>query len=102
MHPANGGGFLPKRGGTFWLVVVAVGANIVAAISDGKIPPWNVVAAPGLIVMIVIYFMGTVNGAHLNPVVTLAFAVRRNFLWWRVSGYLIAQSSTSPRLRFLT
>lgn len=75
--------------GTFWLVAVAVGASIVAAVSDGKIPPWNVVAAPGLIVMIVIYFMGTVSGAHLNPVVTLAFAVRRNFPWWRVPGYLI-------------
>jgi aquaporin Z len=77
--------------GTFWLVAVAVGANIVAAISDGKMPPWTVVAAPGLIVMIVIYFMGTVSGAHLNPVVTLAFAVRRNFPWRRVPGYLIAQ-----------
>ena len=77
--------------GTFWLVAVAVGASIVESISDGKIPPWNVVAAPGLIVMIVIYFMGTVSGAHLNPVVTLAFAVRRNFPWRRVPGYLIAQ-----------
>jgi aquaporin Z len=41
--------------------------------------------------MAIIYFMGAVGGAHLNPVVTLAFAVRRNFPWSRVPGYVIAQ-----------
>jgi len=35
--------------------------------------------------------MGTVSGAHLNPAVTLAFAVRRNFPWTRVPGYIAAQ-----------
>ena len=49
------------------------------------------VAAPGLMVMAIIYFMGAVGGAHLNPAVTLAFAVRRNFPWNRVPGYIIAQ-----------
>jgi aquaporin Z len=50
-----------------------------------------IVVAPGLMVMAIIYFMGAVSGAHLNPAVTLAFAVRRNFPWHRVPGYLIAQ-----------
>jgi aquaporin Z len=49
------------------------------------------VAAPGMMVMAIIYFMGAVGGAHLNPAVTLAFAVRRNFPWNRVPGYIIAQ-----------
>jgi aquaporin Z len=49
------------------------------------------VVAPGLMVMGIIYFMGTVSGAHLNPAVTLAFALRRNFPWSRVPGYLAAQ-----------
>lgn len=49
------------------------------------------VAAPGLMVMAIIYFMGAVGGAHLNPAITLAFAVRRNFPWNRVPGYIIAQ-----------
>jgi aquaporin Z len=35
--------------------------------------------------------MGAVSGAHLNPAVTLAFALRRNFPWRRVPGYLAAQ-----------
>jgi aquaporin Z len=39
----------------------------------------------------VIYFMGTVSGAHLNPAVTMAFALRRNFPLARVPGYLVAQ-----------
>ena len=38
-----------------------------------------IVVAPGLMVMAIIYFMGTVSGAHLNPAVTLAFAARGNF-----------------------
>jgi aquaporin Z len=49
------------------------------------------VIAPGIMVMAIIYFMGAVGGAHLNPAVTVAFAVRRNFPWRRVPGYLGAQ-----------
>jgi aquaporin Z len=49
------------------------------------------VVAPGMMVMAVIYFMGAVGGAHLNPAVTLAFAARRNFPWGRVPGYIAAQ-----------
>jgi aquaporin Z len=77
--------------GTFLLVVVAAGAAVVGAQSGGAISLSMKVAAPGMMVMAIIYFMGTVSGAHLNPAVTLAFAVRRNFPWPRVPGYLAAQ-----------
>ena len=77
--------------GTFLLVMVATGANVVAAKSDGAVTLGMAVVAPGLMVMAIIYFMGTVSGAHLNPAVTLAFALRRNFPWRRVPGYIIAQ-----------
>jgi aquaporin Z len=77
--------------GTFLLVVVAAGAHVVAAQSNGKVTLDMIVVAPGLMVMAIIYFMGTVSGAHLNPAVTLAFALRRNFPWGRVPGYVIAQ-----------
>jgi aquaporin Z len=50
--------------------------------------------------MSVIYFMGTVSGAHFNPAVTLAFAVRRNFPWNRVPRYVLAQA-VAPRERRL-
>lgn len=77
--------------GTFLLVLVAAGAHMVAAISS-EVTPAAKVIAPGLMVMVIIYFMGNVSGAHLNPAVTFAFAVRRNFPWRRVPGYLVAQA----------
>ena len=77
--------------GTFLLVVVAAGAAVVGAQSGGAISLGMKVVAPGLMVMAIIYFMGAVSGAHLNPAVTLAFAVRRNFPWSRVLGYITAQ-----------
>jgi aquaporin Z len=77
--------------GTFLLVVVAAGAGVVGAQSDGAITLSMKVIAPGMMVMAIIYFMGAVGGAHLNPAVTLAFAARRNFPWRRVPGYIGAQ-----------
>jgi aquaporin Z len=77
--------------GTFLLGVVAAGAGVVGAHSGGQITLAIRVAAPRLMVMAIIYFMGAVGGAHLNPAVTLAFALRRNFPRGRVPGYIGAQ-----------
>jgi len=41
--------------------------------------------------MAVILFMGAVSGAHLNPVASIAFALRRDFPWKRVPGHMPAQ-----------
>jgi aquaporin Z len=77
--------------GTFLLVLVAAGGGVVGAMSKGQVSLGMAVVAPGLMVMAIIYFMGPVSGAHLNPAVTLAFAARRNFPWKRVPGYIIGQ-----------
>ncbi|MGO8993873.1 MAG: MIP/aquaporin family protein [Polyangiaceae bacterium] len=77
--------------GTFLLVVVASGAGVIGMQSGGAITLSMKVVAPGMMVMAIIYFMGSVSGAHLNPAVTLAFAARRNFPWRRVPGYIVAQ-----------
>jgi aquaporin Z len=77
--------------GTFFLVLVAAGAGVVNARSHGGVPLDARVVAPALMVMAIIYFMGTIGGAHLNPAVTLSFALRGNFPWRRVPGYLAAQ-----------
>ena len=77
--------------GTFLLVLVAAGGGVVATMSGGRVTLGMMVVAPGLMVMAIIYFMGAVSGAHLNPAVTLAFAVRRNFPWKRVPGYIVGQ-----------
>jgi aquaporin Z len=75
--------------GTFLLVLAAAGGGLLHA--KGQIALASAVVAPGLMVMAVILFMGAVSGAHLNPVVSLAFAMRRDFPWLRVPGYTIVQ-----------
>ena len=78
--------------GTFLLVVVAAGGGVVGAQVFGSDLTLAMKAlAPGMMVMGIIFFMGTISGAHLNPAVTLAFAVRGNFPWLRVPGYIAAQ-----------
>ena len=75
--------------GTFMLVLVAAGGGILHA--KGQISLAAAVVAPGLMVLAIILFMGAVSGAHLNPAVSLAFAVRGDFPWKRVPGYIIVQ-----------
>ena len=77
--------------GTFLLVLVAVGGSIVDARFPGSIPLAARVVAPALMVAAIILFMGAVSGAHLNPAVTLAFALRGNFPWKRVPAYIVAE-----------
>jgi aquaporin Z len=77
--------------GTVLLVTVGAGAAILDAKTGGGIGRSAAVTAPGLLVMAVILSFGAVSGAHLNPVVSVAFALRRDFGWRRVPGYLVAQ-----------
>jgi aquaporin Z len=77
--------------GTFLLVLVAAGASAVTARTGSPVSPTALAIAPGVTVMVIIYAMGAVSGVRLNPAVTLAFALRRNFPWCRVPGYLLAQ-----------
>jgi aquaporin Z len=78
--------------GTFFLVLVAVGGGMVNARFGGHAVPSSAqVVAPGLMVMAIILFMGAVSGAHLNPAVSIAFALRGDFPAKRVLPYLVAQ-----------
>ncbi len=76
--------------GTFLLVFVAAGGGMVNA-RLGGVPAAARLVAPALMVMAVILFMGAVSGAHLNPAVTVSFALRGDFPWRRVPRYVIAQ-----------
>ena len=75
--------------GTFALVLAASGGGLLHA--KGQISLAAAVVAPGLMVMAIILFMGAVSGAHLNPAVSLAFALRGDFPWRRVPGYIVTQ-----------
>lgn len=77
--------------GTFFLVLMSVGASVVNARTHGTVPPAAQGVVPGLAIMAIIYTIGGVSGAHVNPAVTLAYALRRNFPWRRVPGYWFAQ-----------
>src|ERR1700734_4431249 len=77
--------------GTFFLVLVAAGGGMMGHAFPGVISRTAAVTAPALMVMAIILFMGKISGAHLNPAVSIAFALRRDFPWWRVPGYIIMQ-----------
>ncbi len=77
--------------GTFFLVLAAAGGGMMGHAFPGVITHTDAVVAPALTVMAIILFMGKVSGAHLNPAVSLAFALRRDFPWKRVPGYIVVQ-----------
>jgi len=77
--------------GTLLLVLAGVGPAVVAARTHQDIGRAAAVVAPALTVVAVILFMGKVSGAHLNPIVSVAFALRREFPWRRVPLYVVAQ-----------
>ena len=77
--------------GTFLLVIVAAGGGMMGQAFPNTISRTAAVVAPGLMVLGIIMFMGKVSGAHLNPAVSVAFALRGDFPWRRVPGYIVVQ-----------
>ncbi|MEM9365568.1 MAG: aquaporin [Planctomycetota bacterium] len=76
--------------GTFWLILIGCGAMVVDFQSEALTHP-GVAIAWGLIVMTMVYAIGDVSGAHINPAVTLAFAAVGRFPWGEVVGYVASQ-----------
>jgi aquaporin Z len=84
--------------GTFALVFVAVGSDAMAVVSGGAVSVAARAIAPGLMVAALIYAIGDASGAHFNPVVSLAFALKRLFparwllLYWaaQIAGAVAA------------
>ncbi len=77
--------------GTFGLVFAGTGAVVIDAETGGGVGHVGVGLTFGLIVMVMIYAVGHVSGAHFNPAGTLAFAVGRHFPWRVVPRYWAAQ-----------
>ncbi|WP_265594014.1 aquaporin [Haloferula sp. BvORR071] len=91
--------------GTFALVFAGTGAIVIHQELGGAIGHVGIAAVFGLVVAAMIYTFGDVSGAHMNPAVTLGFAVARRFAWREVPGYIVAQClgamAASGLLRFL-
>jgi aquaporin Z len=77
--------------GTCFLVLAAAGAPASASLS-GDVSPGAAAVAPALTVMAMVLALGHISGAHLNPMATLAFSMRRDFPLRRVPAYLLAQA----------
>jgi len=78
--------------GTFALVFAGCGAIMVDA-KTHALGHLGVALSFGLVIMVMIYAVGHVSGAHFNPAVTLAFALTRHFPWPRVFLYWGAQAT---------
>jgi aquaporin Z len=93
--------------GTFFLVFAGTGAIVVNEVRGGAVTHVGVALTFGLVVLALVYGLGEVSGAHLNPAVTLGFILARRFPARSALPYALAQcggallASGSLRLLFL-
>jgi aquaporin Z len=79
--------------GTFFLVLIGPGTTMVNAYSGGQLGAVGIALAFAFVVTAMIYAIGHLSGAHINPAVTLAFWAARRFPTTEVVPYIIAQCS---------
>jgi aquaporin NIP len=77
--------------GTFALVFCGTGAIVINQESNGAITHVGIAFTFGLIVMVMIYALGPVSGAHLNPAVTIAFSVAKRFPVREILPFIVSQ-----------
>lgn len=81
---------------TYLLVFVTCGSAALSASDEHKVSKLGASIAGGLIVTVMIYAVGHISGAHMNPAVTLAFAAVGHFPWKQVC----LCNYTSPSLTY--
>ncbi|GAA0185635.1 hypothetical protein LIER_32923 [Lithospermum erythrorhizon] len=77
--------------GTFFIIFTGCGSVVVNKLYDGIVTFPGICVVWGLIVMVMIYSVGHISGAHFNPAVTITFAIFRRFPWKQVPMYIAAQ-----------
>ncbi len=78
--------------GTFALVFCGTGAIIINQETSGSVSHVGIAITFGLIVMAMIYTLGSISGAHLNPAVSIAFAIAKRFPAKELLPYIISQT----------
>jgi len=87
--------------GTFFLVLIGPGAAMVNAYSAGQLGPVGIALAFAFVVTAMIYALGHLSGAHINPAVTLGFWSIGRFPAREVAPYVIAQCSGAVAASFV-
>lgn len=77
--------------GVFALVFAGCGAIVTEAEHPGSLGTVGIALVFGLVIMAMVYATGHLSGAHLNPAVTIAFALTRHFPRREALAYLLAQ-----------
>jgi len=77
--------------GTFCLIFCGTAAMAVNDITDGGVTHVGIAMTWGWVVIAMVYTFGDISGAHLNPAVSVAFAVANKFKWKEVPKYIISQ-----------
>jgi aquaporin NIP len=79
--------------GTFALVFCGTGAIIINQEANGAVTHVGIAITFGFIVMAMIYALGDISGAHMNPAVTIAFTIAKRFKLRQVLPYIISQAT---------
>lgn len=91
--------------GTYLLVFAGTGAIIINDTTGGTVTHVGIALTFGLIVLAMVYAVGDVSGAHLNPAVTVGFIAAGRFPWQMAGPYLLSQGggaiAASATLRLL-
>ncbi|CAL5366499.1 unnamed protein product [Camellia sinensis] len=77
--------------GTYFVIFIGCGSVVVNKLYDGTVTFPGICVTWGLIVMVMVYSVGHISGAHFNPAVTITFAIFRRFPWREVPLYIAAQ-----------
>lgn len=83
--------YIAEAIGTFALVFAGTGAIVINDVTGGGVSHVGIALTFGLIVMAMIYAVGDVSGAHLNPAVTVGFVVARRLHLRRLAPYILSQ-----------
>ena len=91
LRPSSGKLFLAEGLGTFLLVLFGCGSVHAAVLMNAQAGVWQVAIVWGVSIMLAIYVVGAISGAHINPAITIALAAWGHFTWSKVPLYIAAQ-----------